>query len=74
MDAGIFVIKERVCGFYRQPSTAVHCVPRIDRQVEDRIFKLTGIDQGIPQAARDDGFKLDLLTQGPPKHVIHVLD
>ncbi len=74
MFGSIAIVEMRVCHFQGQLAAIGHGIARIDGEVENGIFQLVRIGQGVPQAARDDGFDLDLFTEGPAEHLAQIAD
>jgi len=62
--ADVSIVKKSISRFNRQFASSIHGIPRIDGQVEQRIFDLSGINKGIPKAARDDGFDFHAFADG----------
>jgi hypothetical protein len=58
------VIEIDVGRFDRQFAPIRHGISRIDRQIEQRVFKLVGIDQNWPHAGREHCLHANTLTQG----------
>ncbi len=70
----IILIEIGVGGLDRQPPAFRHGIARIDREIEERVFKLVGIDRGFPEAAAKNGFDGDGLADGPAQQFRHALD
>ncbi len=73
MGAGIIVVEMGIAEFDGQLALAVHRIARVDCEVQQRIFDLGGIDEGVPQAAADDRLDLHALADRATEHVVHAL-
>ena len=59
--------------FDRQSSAVGHRVSRVQREIEERAFGLSGIDLRIPEAATSNRLDLDALRNDPSQHPVHAL-
>src|SRR5579859_3583310 len=48
-----------------------HGIARVDREVEERVLDLAGVDHGHRQIGGEPGLDLHLLAQAPPQEVDH---
>ena len=56
-------VEKAICRFNNQLAAARHGVPGVDRQVDERILKLIGIDEGVPKRLGKVGLQRDLLAE-----------
>src|SRR6202011_2181036 len=61
------LIEMDIPGLKRKLATVRHCVPGIERKIEDRSGKLTGVDQGVRYIIRQHRIDLDLLPERRPQ-------
>ena len=71
MSGGVGLVEQGVCGLDCQLSPAGHRVPRVDRQIEERMLELVGVYQHRPQTAGQHGLGLDLLAQSAAQEIRH---
>ena len=68
---GIAIVEISIRRLDRQPAAVRHRVARVDREVEQHVLELVGIDARLPQAAGEHGLDRDVLAQGPAQQVRH---
>ena len=73
MLAGVTLVEIGVGGLDREPAALGHGVARVDREIDDGVFELVGIDRRLPQTAGQHGLDRDRLADGPPQQFRHVL-
>ena len=74
MARRIVVVEKGVAGFDGELAVALHGVARIDREIEQGVLDLDGIDKGVPQAAGNHGLDFDALAERPAQHVVDAAD
>ena len=67
-------VELRVAGLDRQPSSARHRVPSVDRQVQQDLLDLTRISQDMPEVRSRREGQLDVLADQPGEHPSQVAD
>ena len=68
------LVQPDVGGLDRQPAAVGHRVAGVDAQVQQRVFKLVGIDQRGPQPGRGDHLDVMRRTDGAADQLLHVGD
>ena len=71
MQAGVGGIERDIAQGERQATALVHRVARIDGHVQQHVFHLVRVDQGMPQAVADEGFLGHRLAQGAADQLMH---
>ena len=69
----IGLVEIGVGGLDRQAAAVGHRVARVDREIEDRVFELVGIDRDLPQSAGEHGLDGDGLADRPAQQFRHAL-
>src|SRR5579871_6556823 len=69
--AGNPSIDQGVGGVDRQLAALSHCVPRIDREVQNCALKLDRIGKTTPQTRRKHGLDLNVLTERSRQQLSH---
>ena len=67
-------VEERVRGFNGELAAARHCVPGVERQIDQRIFELIGVDEGVPKPVAKDRLERDRLPKRSSQQIIEAAD
>ena len=71
---GIGPVERHIAGFDGQFTAARHGIVRVDGQVEDHLLKLAGVGPHAPQRRRQGRGQVDIFSNHPPQHFLHVAD
>jgi hypothetical protein len=68
---GKSLVDGRVDGFNGELAAVRHGIARINREVQERAFKLRGIRLDLPQPGRQNGFDADGFAERPVQKLAH---
>jgi hypothetical protein len=69
MLSDVHLVEEGIAGLDCQSALAVHPIPGVDREIQNRILELIRVDQAIPKTTGDYRLDLDLPAEGPTQHL-----
>ena len=62
-------VERAIGGLDDETAAARHRVPRVEREIDQRVFELIGIDEGVPDVVGEDRPEHDLLAERPLQEI-----